>query len=252
MSTNDLIKVISYLTLLELSTDLKINEEQVKTAYRQLSKIYHPDLSNEKYKDGKKFIQLQEAKDYLINNLAYVNRLIASNFSTGSSHTSSNYDYEAKQREEVLELLKIVGLDDVKDELVEYDFAQAPKVCARVYEKARGKSGAESYVALDLKVEGEYTCQCARCTKELTKTLCINETFGITTDEDNDNMTVEVELAEMFTDDYGRLQQLGKDITRALKDEILLTPRVKLVPRGTLPVSEGKAVRVVDKRKVYQ
>lgn len=100
MSTNDLIKVISYLTLLELSIDSKITEEQVKTAYRRLSKIYHPDLSNERYKDGKKFIQLQEAKDYLINNLSYVNRLIASNFSTGSSHTSSNYDYEAKQREE--------------------------------------------------------------------------------------------------------------------------------------------------------
>ena len=65
-------------------------------------------------------------------------------------------------------------------------------------------------------------------------------------------MTVEVELAEMFTDDFGRLQKLNKDITRALKDEILLTPRVKLVAKGTLPVSEGKAVRVVDKRKVYQ
>ena len=100
MSTNDLIKVISYLTLLELSTDSKITEEQVKTAYRRLSKIYHPDLSNERYKDGKKFIQLQEVKDYLINNLSYVNRLIASNFSTGFSHTSNNYDYEAKQREE--------------------------------------------------------------------------------------------------------------------------------------------------------
>ncbi len=79
-----------------------------------------------------------------------------------------------------------------------------------------------------------------------------NYLITLTTDEDNDNMTVEVELAEMFTDDYGRLQQLGKDIPRALKDEILLPPRVKLVPRGTLPVSEGKAVRVVDKRKVYQ
>jgi len=32
----------------------------------------------------------------------------------------------------------------------------------------------------------------------------------------------------------------------------LLTPIVKLVPLGALPVSEGKAVRVVDKRKVYQ
>jgi phenylacetate-CoA ligase len=48
------------------------------------------------------------------------------------------------------------------------------------------------------------------------------------------------------------LQKLQKDVTRALKDEILLTPHVKLVPKGTLPVSEGKAVRVVDKRTVYQ
>jgi phenylacetate-CoA ligase len=78
-----------------------------------------------------------------------------------------------------------------------------------------------------------------------------NYLITLTTDDNNDNMTVEVELGEA-TDDYAALQQLGKDITRALKDEILLTPRVKLVPRGTLPVSEGKAVRVVDKRKVYQ
>jgi phenylacetate-CoA ligase len=84
------------------------------------------------------------------------------------------------------------------------------------------------------------------------KELGNNYLITLTTDENNDNMTVEVELAEMFTDDYSRLQQLSKSITRALKDEILLTPRVKLVPRGTLPVSEGKAVRVVDKRKVYQ
>ena len=45
---------------------------------------------------------------------------------------------------------------------------------------------------------------------------------------------------------------LEKRIRRALKDEILLTPHIKLVPKGSLPVSEGKAVRVVDKRKVYQ
>jgi phenylacetate-CoA ligase len=84
------------------------------------------------------------------------------------------------------------------------------------------------------------------------KELGSNYLITLTTDEDNDNMTVEVEIAEMFTDDYARLQQLTKDITRALKDEILLTPHVKLVPKGSLPVSEGKAKRVVDKRKVYQ
>ena len=57
--------------------------------------------------------------------------------------------------------------------------------------------------------------------------------------EANDEMTVEVELNE-FTDDYG---------FRQLKDEILITPRVKLVPKGSLPKQEGKAVRVKDLRK---
>ena len=81
--------------------------------------------------------------------------------------------------------------------------------------------------------------------------LANNYLITLTTDEENDNMTVEVELAQP-TDDYKQLQTLEKEIRRRLKDEILLTPIVKLVPLGSLPVSEGKAVRVVDKRKVYQ
>ena len=84
------------------------------------------------------------------------------------------------------------------------------------------------------------------------KELANNYLITLTTDENNDNMTVEVELEELFTDDFPRLLALEKEIKRRLKDEILLTPHVKLVPKGSLPVSEGKAVRVVDKRKVYQ
>ncbi|MBR4276717.1 MAG: phenylacetate--CoA ligase [Prevotella sp.] len=84
------------------------------------------------------------------------------------------------------------------------------------------------------------------------KELANNYLITLTTDENNDNMTVEVELEELFTDDYQRLESLKKSVTRALKDEILLTPIVKLVPKGSLPVSEGKAVRVVDKRTVYK
>ena len=82
--------------------------------------------------------------------------------------------------------------------------------------------------------------------------LANNYLITLTTDDDNDNMLVEVELEELFTDDYQRLQALQKRIQRALKDEILLTPHVKLVPKNSLPVSDGKAVRVIDKRKVYQ
>jgi phenylacetate-CoA ligase len=44
------------------------------------------------------------------------------------------------------------------------------------------------------------------------------------------------------------MQKMMKDIQRALKDEILLTPVVKLVKKGSLPQSEGKAVRVKDLR----
>lgn len=84
------------------------------------------------------------------------------------------------------------------------------------------------------------------------KELASNYLITLTTDENNDNMTVEVELEDLFTDDYQRLIQLQKNVKRALKDEILLTPHVKLVPKGTLPVSEGKAVRVIDKRTVYK
>ena len=60
---------------------------------------------------------------------------------------------------------------------------------------------------------------------------------------------IDVELGELFTDDYSQLQQLTKEITHRLKDEILLTPKVKLVDRGSLPQSDGKAVRVKDLRK---
>ena len=61
-------------------------------------------------------------------------------------------------------------------------------------------------------------------------------------------MTVEVELEGLESDIYPEIQNMTKDIQRALKDEILLTPRVKLVKKGSLPVSEGKAVRVHDLR----
>lgn len=83
------------------------------------------------------------------------------------------------------------------------------------------------------------------------KELATDYLITLETLESNDEMTVEVELNQMFTDDYGRLQGLTKEITRRLKDEILVTPRVRLVPKGTLPKSDGKAVRVKDLRKHF-
>lgn len=70
----------------------------------------------------------------------------------------------------------------------------------------------------------------------------------LSNEEANDLMTVEVELKD-FSDDYSRLQALTREITRQLKDEILLTPVVKLMPKGYMVKQEGKAVRVRDLRK---
>ena len=79
-----------------------------------------------------------------------------------------------------------------------------------------------------------------------------NYLISLETIDDNDIMTVEVELDDIVSDVYPELQKMTKDIQRALKDEILLTPRVKLVKKGSLPVSEGKAVRVKDTRPSRQ
>lgn len=83
------------------------------------------------------------------------------------------------------------------------------------------------------------------------KELSTDYLITLETIDTNDEMTIEVELNEMFTDDYARLQSLTREITRQLKDEILVTPRIKLMPKGALPKSEGKAVRVKDLRKAY-
>ena len=71
------------------------------------------------------------------------------------------------------------------------------------------------------------------------------------TKDGNDDMLVEVELSDLFIDDYAKLQRLEKEITRQLHDEILITPKVRLLPKGSIPKGEGKAVRVKDLRKQY-
>lgn len=75
-----------------------------------------------------------------------------------------------------------------------------------------------------------------------------NYLITLETVNSQDEMIVEVELSDLSTDNYIELEQVRKTITRLLKDEILLTPKVKLVKKGSLPQSEGKAIRVKDLR----
>jgi len=64
-----------------------------------------------------------------------------------------------------------------------------------------------------------------------------------------DKMTVKVEIEQDFFDgSIDHLLSLKSKITEKLKSEILITPKVELLEPGTLPISEGKAQRVIDNR----
>lgn len=67
----------------------------------------------------------------------------------------------------------------------------------------------------------------------------------------NDHMIVQVEVdPSINVDTYKSLERLRGRITRELRDELLITPEVDLREPGSIPVAEGKAVRVIDNRKL--
>jgi phenylacetate-CoA ligase len=69
-------------------------------------------------------------------------------------------------------------------------------------------------------------------------------------DEFIDQMRIKVEIKDdAFVEDMRVLQALRQRIIRALREEILITPKVDLVEHNSLPRSQGKAERVVDRRE---
>ena len=66
-----------------------------------------------------------------------------------------------------------------------------------------------------------------------------------------DTMTVQVEVSDnIFSDEIKVLEELSKKIQREIKDLLGVTTSVKLVEPRTIQRSEGKAQRVIDRRKI--
>lgn len=64
-----------------------------------------------------------------------------------------------------------------------------------------------------------------------------------------DRLTVKVEIyPKLFLGDVARLEALRARIREELRSSIVISPNVELHEPGSLPVSEGKAKRVVDER----
>ena len=66
-----------------------------------------------------------------------------------------------------------------------------------------------------------------------------------------DTLDVQVEMtAEMFTDNMGEIERRQKELVDGLRSMLGLAAKVTLVAPKSIVRSEGKAVRVIDKRKI--
>ena len=68
----------------------------------------------------------------------------------------------------------------------------------------------------------------------------------------SDKLEVQVEMTpEMFSDTVGQVASREKELVDALKAMLGIYAQVQLVAPKTIARSEGKAVRIIDKRKLY-
>ena len=90
------------------------------------------------------------------------------------------------------------------------------------------------------------------------ETVLLNEgyqpNYQIIVDRANNNDTFEVNVEmnpDQFTDTVSGVTAMEKSLAEAMKKMLGINPAVHLVPPKSITRSEGKAVRVIDKRKLY-
>ena len=89
------------------------------------------------------------------------------------------------------------------------------------------------------------------------ETVLLNEgytpNYMIYVDRKNntDTLDIDVELTpEQFSDNVADMQAKEKSLEAAMRTMLGIGPKIHLVPPKTIQRSEGKAVRVIDKRKI--
>ncbi len=79
-----------------------------------------------------------------------------------------------------------------------------------------------------------------------------NYLIEVDRERNTDTLDVSVELTpEQFSDTVKDLAKKEKDLANAIKTMLGINPKVHLVAPKTITRSEGKAVRVIDKRKLH-
>jgi phenylacetate-CoA ligase len=73
----------------------------------------------------------------------------------------------------------------------------------------------------------------------------------LTREKDLDQLEIQVEVTpEIFSDRIGALEAVTRKIGHAISTTVGINAKVSLVEPHTLQRSEGKAKRVIDKRKM--
>lgn len=81
----------------------------------------------------------------------------------------------------------------------------------------------------------------------------VTPNYQIIVDRENNNDTflINVEMSEeMFSDGIKSIEKIEKTITESLRSTLGIAPKVRLVNPKSIERSEGKAKRVIDKRKL--
>lgn len=110
-----------------------------------------------------------------------------------------NKDFESQTFSKTLDISKIysgekkempfsfeMGNDEIGDD--EIKLLSPVKVTGRAYEKAAGRNDTECYIGLEIRLEGQYEAECARCAKELTKTFDINKEYAVLKQVQDDSL----------------------------------------------------------------
>jgi phenylacetate-CoA ligase len=89
------------------------------------------------------------------------------------------------------------------------------------------------------------------------ETVLINEgyppNYQIILDRVNHTDTFEVKVemtTEMFSDKLSEVEEKERALLHAMRAMLGISPKITLTDPGVIPRSEGKAVRVIDNRKI--
>lgn len=138
------------------------------------------------------------------------------------------------------------SFDFVPEDTTDEDliFPEPVHVSGRVYEKARGRNKAESYIELAFTVSGVFDTHCARCMTKLRREFSHARTYGLTKRLVNEDSEEYIEVPDSLLD----IEELARTVFYLeLPSRVLCKEDCKgLCPVCGINKNEGKCACKID------